>query len=199
MTGKIGKLLGNAYLDFIGWTLVGEKPAFKKYVVVAAPHTSNWDLPIMLATGAACEITFSWMMKHTVFWGPLGILFDWLGGVPIERTSSHSVVGQLVKFFDSREEFVVVIPPEGTRSYTDYWKSGFYYIAKEASVPIVLGLVDFSRKQCGFGPVIWPTDDLLGDMEKIREYYSDKKGLFPENFGPVTLRDELAARSDKRI
>lgn len=177
-------------LRMAGWKLVGEKPAHDKFVFIAAPHTSNWDLVFMLAFAILYDLRISWMGKHTLFKPPHGWLMRWLGGVPVDRRAPQGLVKQVAELFAQREHFVLAVPPAGTRSRKEHWKSGFYFIAKEANVPIGLSFLDYSRKEAGFGPVLWPSDDLHADMDKIRAFYEGKMGLYPAMMNPIRLRNE---------
>ncbi len=186
--------LGKFYLGLFGWKLQGEKPPFKKYLILAAPHTSNWDVPAMLAMSYVYGIRVSWIGKHSLFRGPLGVLMRFLGGVPVDRRAAHNAVRQLVDEFDRREELCLLITPEGTRGRAEYWKSGFYHIAYKAHVPIVLGLLDFQRKVGGLLEAIEPSGDVRADMDRIRAFYAGASGKHPECFGPIRLHEEDAAK-----
>lgn len=187
--------LGWLYLRCFGWRIEGSKPPFKKYLVIAAPHTSNWDVPAMLAMSFVLGVRVSWIGKHTLFRGPLGPFMRWLGGVPVDRRARHNAVQQMVDEFDRRDELCLMITPEGTRDRSEYWKSGFYYIARGAGVPIVLGLLDFKRKVGGLFEAIYPSDDIKADMDKIRAFYKNASGKYPECFGPIYLREEAAVEA----
>lgn len=178
-------------MNSIGWRVVGEKPKEKKCVVIAAPHTTNLDLPIMLACASAMEIRLRWVGKHTLFKGPAGVFMNALGGVPVVRHRRTNFVTQMAALFDAHDEFLLAVATEGTRSYTPSWKSGFYYIAEEAGVPIVPGFLDYKKKECGLGEPIYTTGDIHADMDKIRAFYDGKLGLYPDQMGPIVLRSEL--------
>lgn len=187
-TRPLRKAFGKVLLTSLGWRVEGALPDTDKYVIIAAPHTTNWDLPIMLGVAYVLGANLSWMGKHTVFQGPFGGFMRWLGGIPVDRRSHNDVVKQMVAEFARRDELALSVPPEGTRRRTAYWKSGFYYIAKGAHVPIALGFLDYRRKVGGVGPVLMPTDDLEADLAKIRAFYSDKAGKFPEKFQNAVFR-----------
>lgn len=186
------KALGTAWLDLAGWTIEGSVPDVKKMVLIAAPHTSNWDLVYALAGAAVLGMPIHWMGKHTLFRGPLGIAFRALGGIPVERKQHHALVQELVDEFARRERFVLLVPPEGTRKAVKYWKSGFYHIARLAGVPIALGVMDYRNKRVGLGPLVWPTGDVKSDMDKIRAFYADKQGRHPTQFMVPRLLEEDA-------
>ena len=179
---------GGAFLKIMGWRLEGSPPNLSKYVIIVAPHTSNWDFLILLAMTFAFKIRCVWMGKAGIFRPPFGAIFTWLGGMPIDRSSRHSVVEQAVLAFQDREEMIMGIGPEGTRKRADHWKKGFYYIALGADVPVAFAFADYERKVTGFGPTLTPTGDIQADMEIIRDFYRDIKGKFPENFGDIRVR-----------
>jgi 1-acyl-sn-glycerol-3-phosphate acyltransferase len=182
--------LASRLLALFGWQAEGEPPNLPKYVLVVAPHTSNWDFPVMLLLAVALGIKATWMGKHTLFRPPLGWLMRLLGGLPIDRTVRHNMVEQAVESFHSRERQVLAILPEGTRKRVPYWKSGFYHIARGAHVPIALGYADFKRKVGGIGRVFIPSGDIEADMAVIRDFYQGVTGARPEQFGPVQLKPQ---------
>lgn len=186
----IKKWIGKAFLGASGWTMQGEPPAVDRYVIIAAPHTSNWDMPFMLAMAFVYDIPVRWMGKHTIFKAPFGAFFRRLGGIPIVRHRPGGVVGQMVEHFEKNESLVLMVPAEGTRAHVDYWKSGFYRIARAADVPVVLSYLDFATKTGGIGPTIELTGDVRADMDRIRTFYSGKHGLHPRNVGVIRLREE---------
>ncbi|MGB5193166.1 MAG: lysophospholipid acyltransferase family protein, partial [Polyangiales bacterium] len=186
----IKRLIGEAFLRVAGWRVDGERPPVDRYVIIAAPHTSNWDMPFMLAFAFIYDIPVKWMGKHTLFEGPKGTFFKWLGGMPIVRHRPGGVVGQMIEAFADNEALVLMVPAEGTRSHVDYWKSGFYHIARAADVPVVLSYLDFGKKVGGIGPALKMTGDITADMSKIRAFYAGKQGFRPENVGVIRLREE---------
>ncbi|MCB9524293.1 MAG: lysophospholipid acyltransferase family protein [Myxococcales bacterium] len=183
-------LIGRLWLRIFGWTLVGTLPDAPKWVFIAAPHTSNWDLPFMLATAWSLRVRVSWLGKHTLFEGPFAPFMRWLGGLPVDRRAPHGLVAQVVGEFARRERLVLAIPPEGTRSYRDFWKSGFYHIAVGADVPVGTGFLDFAQKRCGLGPTLRLTGDVRADMDRVRAFYEPLRGKVPADQGPVRLREE---------
>jgi 1-acyl-sn-glycerol-3-phosphate acyltransferase len=168
--------LGRAWLSSYGWRIEGGAPDVRKAVIVAAPHTSNWDLPFTLAVAAALGIHISWMGKHTLFRPPFGALMRGLGGLSVDRGSPHGVVGEAIELLKRHDDLFLVIAPAGTRSETDRWKTGFYRIAQGAGVPIVLGFLDYGAKVAGLGRVFTPTGDVERDMEEIRAFYAPMRG-----------------------
>lgn len=177
-------------LESMGWTLEGAKPQQARYVLIAAPHTSNWDFPLMLAFAAAFDIRVTWMGKHSLFFPPVGWIMRMMGGMPIIRDKNRNVVASMVDVFKQSSRLVLVVPTEGTRDRTEHWKSGFYHIARQAGVPIVPSFLDFSRKRGGFGPALLTSDNVREDMQYFRDFYLDMKGKFPEKFGPIRLKEE---------
>ena len=168
-------------LKLLGWTAKGEPLEHQRCVLIAAPHTSNWDFPLMLMIVLKLRLRIFWMGKHTLFPFPFGWLMRWLGGIPIDRKASHNVVNETVRQYRENDELIVLIPPEGTRAKVDRWKSGFYHIAKNANVPILLGYVDAENKVAGFADFFTPTEDLEQDMLEIRQFYTEKTGLIIKN------------------
>jgi 1-acyl-sn-glycerol-3-phosphate acyltransferase len=186
----VRKLIARAFLRVTGWQPEGERPSAPRFVLIAAPHTSNWDLAYLLAFAEIYDLQISWMGKHQIFRWPFGGLFRALGGIPIRRTERADRVGAMAKEFTERDSFALVVPAEATRARTPHWKSGFYHIARRAEVPIVLGFLDWRRRRGGFGPALRVTGDVKQDMDKIRAFYADKIGKYPAKFGPVKLREE---------
>ena len=182
-------------LRLAGWKFEGGKPAPKKCVALAWPHTSNWDGLLLVALAQSIGLEMSWMIKSDWVKGPMGILLRGIGAVAVDREGAHNLVDQMVELFAKRDELVLVIPPEGTRRRAETWKSGFYHIARGANVPVVPGYLDYGRKRGGFGPAIHLTGDVRADMDAIRTFYAgvNAKGLVPENVGPIALRDENPA------
>lgn len=162
----------------LGWKVVGKAPAEKKCILIAAPHTSNWDFPTMMVVAFVLGLDIHWMGKHTLFpKGPLGAIMRWFGGIPIDRRAKHNTVDQMVEHYRQRDELLVLITPEGTRSKVERWKEGFYHIARGAEVPIYLGFVDVSKKETGLGPAFYPSGDVERDIAEIRRFYEGKTGF----------------------
>jgi 1-acyl-sn-glycerol-3-phosphate acyltransferase len=177
-------------LHWAGWKIEGHRPPYDRYVLIAAPHTSNWDFPLMLAFAAAFNIKITWMAKHNLFFPPVGWFLRMMGGMPINRRENSNVVAQMVQSFADKRPLVLVVPTEGTRRWVEYWKSGFYHIAHGAGVPIVPSYLDYGAKRGGFGKALQTTGNLALDMSYLRSFYQPMSGKFPELFGPVRLREE---------
>jgi len=179
--------LSKFYLKIIGWRRVGLLPDIPRCVMIAAPHTSNWDAPIALAMVFAYRLKAHWLVKHTAFRWPFRGILRWLGGIPIDRTKSTDVVTQMVEELKKRAELVLLIAPEGTRRKVTRWKTGFYHIACGAGVPLVLAFLDYSRKEGGLGTVFYPTGDFNADMAEILGFYATITGRHPERMGAVEV------------
>lgn len=187
----VSYLVAVAVLGSMGWTFhQDERPRGEKFVIIAYPHTSNWDLVLMLGCSYLADMRISWLGKHTLFRGVGKPFFTWLGGIPVDRTAARGLVQQVVEAFEHADQLALAIPPEGTRTHTDGWKTGFYYIALGANVPIVPSYLDFGKKEAGFGPPIIPSGDIEADFELFRQFYEGKKGKFPEWQGEVRVREK---------
>lgn len=182
--------MGLLFLRLLGWTLEGKLPEGTKAVVIAAPHTTNWDMPIMLAVAYAHGINPSWLGKKELFRWPFGGFMRWLGGLPIDRGSRHNIVQQVVDVYGSSDRLYVVIPPSATRRRASHWKSGFYHIARGAGVPVMATALDYRRKVGSIGPAFLPTGNLKADMDILRAFYAGIAGKFPELTTPVLLAEE---------
>ncbi|MDP1979628.1 MAG: lysophospholipid acyltransferase family protein [Undibacterium umbellatum] len=180
-------------LKLAGWKVEGIVPAEQKYVLIAAPHTSNWDFPITLMVCFALRLRVYWMGKSSLFPPVVGHVMRWLGGIPVDRAKSGNLVQGTVDAFHANQRLTVIVPPEGTRGKVTHWKTGFYYIAQGAGVPIALGYLDFKRKAGGIGKMFTLSGDITADMEKIREFYCGISGKHPQQFD----EGKIQARIDK--
>jgi 1-acyl-sn-glycerol-3-phosphate acyltransferase len=176
----VKQLISRFIFWLFGWKVTGTVPTFKKFVVIAAPHTSALDFPLGMLGSYILGVKFRFYGKKELFDGPFGFLFRALGGLPVDRFSKHGVVEQAVKAFESHDEFILALAPEGTRKYVPEFRKGFYYIALGAKVPIVCGFIDFSTKTVGVGPTVYPTGNYEKDVEEIKAFYRTKKGRHPE-------------------
>ena len=182
--------LAQLFMKLCGWTAEGEPPPASSYVLIAAPHTTNWDFLWIIVMARVYGIEIHWIGKHTLFRWPFGPIMRYLGGVSIERHRRQNLVQQMVDEYASRESFVLIVPCEGTRSWVPNWKSGFYHIATGAGVPIAPGYLDYQRKAGGFGPLLTPSGDVRADMDVLRAFYADKRGKFPDQEGRILLKEE---------
>ena len=178
------RVVSRATLRLTGWTIEGSLPAHAaKSVLIAAPHTSNWDLPYTLMLAFSLHLRVYWMGKQSLFRAPFGGVMRWLGGIPVNREQSSNLVASSAQAMRAAKgPMQLIVPPEGTRGKTRHWKTGFYFIAQEAGVPIVLAFVDYGRKVGGLGPVFEPTGDLDADMATIKALYAPIKGKNADQF-----------------
>ena len=179
---EIVRWVGGGYLRLAGWKVCGDFPTLDKGVLVAAPHTSNWDGLNMLATAAHYRVKLRWMAKASLTRGPFGWLIKALGCVPIDRSQSNDLVRVMADAFAASDRMVLAIPPEGTRSAVREWKSGFYHIAVAAGVPIVLSVLDYGTKRVSLAAVVYPSGDYEADLAVIRGHYATAKGKNREKF-----------------
>ena len=168
-------------LKILGWEFDGQLDNTKPCVIIVGPHTSNWDFPTMMIAAFVLGLDPHWVGKHTLFpKGILGALMRWLGGIGIDRRKAHNTVDQMIAQYAAREELMVLIAPEGTRSKVEHWKAGFYHIAVGAGVPIYLGFLDIKTRTTGIGEAFYPTGDYEKDIVAIKAFYKDKVGFNPE-------------------
>ena len=178
------RALSLAFLRLAGWKVEGTLPAAaSRSVLIAAPHTSNWDLPYTLMVGFALHLNLYWMGKASLFAPPFGALMRWLGGIAVDRSKANNLVAASAQALREADgPLQLVVPPEGTRGRTRQWKTGFYFIAMEAKVPIVLAYMDYERKVAGLGPLFTPTGDVERDMEEVKRFYAGVKGRNADQF-----------------
>lgn len=169
--------LSVAFLKITGWKIEGSlPPEAAKCVLIAAPHTSNWDLPYTLMVGFALRLNVRWMGKQSIFKPPFKGVMQWLGGIAVNREQSTNLVAASSDaIIQADDHFQLVVPPEGTRSQVTYWKTGFYYIALGAKVPIVMAYLDYQHKRAGLGPLLYPCGDIDKDMLQIKAFYAQFK------------------------
>jgi len=167
-------------MSLFGWRIEADIPNLPKFVLVGAPHTSNWDFLLTLGTFFSLSVKISWMGKKSLFRWPFGGIMKWLGGVPIERANQREgVVDQTIEAFNSRDKFVIAVMPEGTRNKVGEWKTGFYHIAQGANVPILPVRFDYGRKVMGVGPSIETSGDVTADMAHIQSNFTGIEGKNP--------------------
>jgi len=172
--------LSSFFLRLSGWHVQGQMPDLPKFVIVGAPHTSNWDFVMFLALAFVLESDVRFIGKAELFRWPVAGFFRWCGGVPVDRSGHHGLVEQMVQAIHESEQFRLVITPEGTRSKVGKWKMGFYHIAKQAHIPVVAGYVDTHTMTCGIGPTFTLTDDMEADIKSMQAFFKDKVGINPE-------------------
>lgn len=189
--------LWHAILRLLGWRIDLRLPAESKFVLIVAPHTSNWDFILGILTGWAIGIPRPrWVGKDSLFKPPFGWIFYAWGGIPVDRSRSSNFVEQVAARFGDEEVFLLGLAPEGTRRRTGYWRTGFYYIALRAQVPIVMGYLDYATKTVGTGPVLHPTGDIHADFETIRAFYSTIQGKHPELHSEIRPRTQQTTKTD---
>lgn len=186
----ISQRLANFILRLIGWRTHAIRPHTSCYVIIGAPHTSNWDFGLMLLLIAAEQLPIRFMGKDSLFRGPLGPLMRSLGGIPVNRRERTNLVDQIAAKFEEYDDLIIGIAPEGTRSKTTHWKTGFYYIALKARVPIAMAYLDYGNRIIGVGPNFIPSGDLQADFAIIREFYSGIVGKNPKKQGEIVLAEK---------
>jgi len=169
-------------LDLTGWYCQPIPEQYSKAVVAYAPHTSNWDFPLLIGARFANKVNVQWAGKSEMFRWPFKSVLRFLGGVPIERSRSTNMVQTVVNIFNSQERFLYAMSPEGTRKYQDFWRSGFYYIALEANVPIILYCLDYENKRVTIGDVINVTGDIEKDLAAIDMIFKDVEPKYKEKY-----------------
>jgi 1-acyl-sn-glycerol-3-phosphate acyltransferase len=192
---RLVRQLARGVVRAVRWRLEGEIPEHTRCVLVCAPHTSWWDLWATVLFGAAAGVQVSWLGKHTLFWWPNRVLLEALGGIPIRRDGGDDTVKQVVARFAEGGDLVLAISPEGAKRRRPWWRSGFWYIARDANVPIVVASLDWKRRVCRLGPTIVPTN-LQDDMETIRNALQDVTPRHPELFGPIRLKSEIEGEAE---
>lgn len=185
MTHVISKFI---FHKILGWKIVGSFPKdLKKYIIIGAPHTSWKDFPIAILLRGVIQIPVDFVGKASLFKPPFGFIYRWLGGTPVDRSKSTNYVDSVVAVYNAKEEFRLALSPEGTRQYAEKWKSGFYYIAKGANVPVVAFAFDFGNKQIVVAPSFYLTDNKEQDFEYFFNFYKDIQGAKPELFNNVNF------------
>jgi 1-acyl-sn-glycerol-3-phosphate acyltransferase len=180
-TPLIGRMMRAGSLAFIklaGWRVEGELPASaRKCVLIAAPHSSNWDLPFTLMAAFILRLNPYWMGKASIFKPPFGAVMRWLGGIAVNREQSSNLVAASAAALKAADGPVqLIVPPQGTRSQVTQWRTGFYYIAQTAGLPILLAYIDYPNKRVGIGPLFQPSGDVARDMEEIKAFYAPMRG-----------------------
>ncbi len=177
------RVLSKIILKIIRWRVDGSLPVDqKKYVLIVAPHTSNWDFFLFVLTVSVLRLQPSVLIKDTIFIGPLGWFLRYCGAIPVNRRQAGSLVTYISGIYEEREEFVLIITPEGTRSPNANWKRGFHHVARAAEVPILVVYVDSTARTIGIEGLMDPSEDVDGDIQKLKTFYDGKKGLKPGNY-----------------
>lgn len=188
--GTRTRWLAGALVRASGWKIEGELQVPRRCVLLCAPHTSMWDLWITVLFGSALGVRLHWLGKHTLFWWPNRLLLTAMGGIPINRHGGQDAVRQVAARFHEGHELVLAISPEGAKRHREHWRSGFWYIAREAEVPIVIASLDWRGRVCRVSAPFLPTT-IEADMDHIRATLEGVMPKHPELFGPIRLRSEL--------
>lgn len=184
---SLAQAIARSVLRLMGWRTHVISPHTSRYVLIGAPHTSNWDFVFILLLMTVESIPIRWMGKDTLFRWPMGIFWRSFGAIPVNRRESTNMVDQVAAKFDEYDELIIGLSPEGTRKKASRWRTGFYYIALKADVPIVMAYIDYPNKVCGLGPSLKPTGDIQADFMIIRDFYSDIVGKHPHKQGEIEL------------
>jgi len=172
-----------------GWKIVGTVPSeLKKAVVIAAPHTSNWDFVYAMAIFRISKLNVRYLVKKELNFFPLSILLKNTGAIPVERSKKQNLTEQIIEKFNQSDELLVTFPAEGTRKRVEKWKSGFYFAALGANIPILPGYLDYKKKEGGFGPPIYPSGNVEEDLLKLKNFFAEKTGKYPEKFNLEAIR-----------
>jgi len=182
--------------SLFGWQFRMEEPLPSRCVIIGAPHTTNWDLLAALVVRGASGMPINWIAKDAIFKGPGNWFFRKLGGIPVNRRSKNNFVEQMVALFAEKKEMILAIAPQGTRSVQTHWRSGFYYMAMGAKVPIALGYADYVKKIVGIGPIMQPSGDLQADFERIKAFYADIVGRHPHLNGEIQPQEKKESATD---
>lgn len=193
----IRRLLARAFWTFSKWKLVTEPAPNRPTILIGAPHTSNWDFVVMLAIAWRLRIDVHWLGKHSLFTGWRGPIMRGLGGIPVDRSDPSKIVDEVVGRMRKGEVFALVITPDGTRGGHTHWKSGFHRIAMATGMPVTLGYLDTATRTTGLGPTLEMSGDIAADMDRIREFYADKRGIRPHLQVTPRLREEDSAGDDR--
>ncbi len=172
-----------------GWRTTGEVPRAHSVVIIAAPHTSNWDFIYLVAAAYCFRIRINWLGKNSLFFPVFGAFMRFMGGIPVDRSQANNMVTDLATRIRESDGINLVVPPSGTRARTEYWKSGFYRIAEAADIPMICSYLDYAKKEAGLGPTFKPSN-LGEDMDRIRAFYEPIAAKFPENKSRIRLREE---------
>ena len=176
-------------LSLFGWRTVYEPPTESKGIILVYPHTSNWDFMIGILFSYGYGLGASWIAKHSAFRWPLGPVLRRMGGIPIDRRKARGTIGAMVEAYRESDSLWIAITPEGTRSHTNHWKSGFYRIALAADVPCALGFIDFKTKTVSIATYVRFTGQTEKDLRALRNFFAGKRGLHPEKEGEIRFRE----------
>lgn len=195
---RLSRRFWSLVMRLFGWRVVGQVPNLPRFVLVGAPHTSSLDFFMTALAMAALGIDVHFVMKHTPFVGPIGWFLRWFGGIPLDRRHKNDFVAQMAGKFAAHDQFLLAIMPEGTRgkgqdSSTKGWRSGFYYIAHSANVPLVMVIFDYTARRMRVGPTIQPSGDYALDLPRIQSFFVGVTGKNPERM--LDLKAEATSGS----
>ena len=179
---------GRFIARLMGWKVIVNLPDDPKMVLIFYPHTSNTDVIVAIPAAFSIGLKPTWLVKDEITRGPLKPILERIGAIPINRHVKENKVEQIARAIREADQVMLALSPEGTRSRTDYWRSGFYHIARLAGVPIHFAYIDYPSKTIGAEPGFVPTGEIDADMERIREFYADKRGKFRENASPIRFK-----------
>lgn len=191
---RLSRTIARSLMRWLGWRFAGTVPNLPKMVLIAAPHTSNWDFPLAMVLLIALQVRVYWLGKHTFVNGPLKPLLRWLGGVAVDRRAAYGVVGQTVDAMQQREQFLLGLAPEGTRRLVPHWKMGFFYIAQAANVPVLPIALDYGRKTIALGEPIWPEVGETAVLTQLRTFYAGVQGKYPDQFSVNSIQPGTGRR-----
>jgi 1-acyl-sn-glycerol-3-phosphate acyltransferase len=178
--GTVSRAAGRLMLRLLGWRITGEIPNRRKFVIIVAPHSSNWDFPVGVAAKMSLGLRALWLGKDSLFRFPLGIVMRALGGMPVDRSTSNDVVNAVVARFAGQERLVLALAPEGTRKKVDRWRTGFYHIAHAAQVPIVPVALNWKERAIEIRAPFHTSGDLDGDLAVLQRLFADVPGRRPK-------------------
>jgi len=169
------------FFRILGWRIEGQLPTEKKYIIVVAPHTSSFDFMLGVFSRRILQFDPKFIGKKELFKFPFGYFFKWMGGYPVDRSKKTNFVDSIAAIFDEKDEFIITISPEGTRNYNPDWKTGFYYIAKKANIPVLKVGFDYSQKRVVLAQAEYVPQDVNQCINAYKKYFSQFKGKHPEN------------------
>ncbi len=184
---SITERIAQGILAALGWELVLNIPAQKQFIIISAPHTSLWDYPLTLLSIIASGVKCSWLGHTAMFLGPLKFLTQRIGGIRLSRNRNNGFVDELIEQYKHKQDFKLMLTPEGTTAYVPRWRTGFYHVARGANVPIALGFVNYKNKTLGVGDYFLPGSDRDKDMQIIKVFYNSIQGKNPDRAGPIRI------------
>lgn len=188
----LAHLIGKLFLRLARWRVDGEAPSGSHVVIIAAPHTTNWDFVYLMAAAWTLRVRIHWLGKQEIFKFPFGGIMRGLGGIAVDRSQRNDLVTQLSQTYAERDAFALVIPPSGSRSKAAHWRSGFYWVASASDADIVCGYLDYPNRTAGLGLTFKPSGDVSADMDRIRAFYQPITGKYPDRETPTRLREEVS-------